>query len=485
MGNERDEKDKALFDPGNMLFVFYVGVVMGLIFLAMVVDGRAAVDRGNRGEFNLSEVQQGELLFTGTSEGKYLPAPQLSQDVEIYVSGMAARTMVRQRFLNSSKEWQEAIYVFPLPDESAVDRLRMRVGERVIEGEIREKIEARKIYEQARKEGKKASLLAQERPNIFTMSVANIGPGEEVEVEIEYQQVVGLADGVFSLRFPMVVGPRYIPGSPLAENGEQGAIHFAGSGWSLDTDQVADASRITPPVAIGAENKLNPVRLMVELAAGFPVAGVESLYHGITVSDEARETKLIRFSGEVMADRDFVLEWKAEKLQSPHAALFTENRGGNDYLLLMLMPPEGENTDKVLARELIFVLDTSGSMAGPSIIQARAALVLAISRLHEYDRFNVIEFNSTARKLFPKAEAANVENRDRAVRFVESLQVDGGTEIASALNLALDGRQNNERIRQVIFLTDGCVGNEETLLAMIGSRLGDSRLFTVGIGSAP
>lgn len=139
---------------------------------------------------------------------------------------MTARTIVRQRFLNSSEEWQEAIYVFPLPDESAVDRLRMRVGERVIEGVVREKIEARKIYEQAKEQGKKASLLSQERPNIFTMAVANIGPGEEVEVEIEYQQVVSFADGVFSLRFPMVVGPRYIPGSAPAEYGEEGEFTF-------------------------------------------------------------------------------------------------------------------------------------------------------------------------------------------------------------------------------------------------------------------
>ncbi|MBU0945382.1 MAG: marine proteobacterial sortase target protein [Proteobacteria bacterium] len=485
MDNEKDEKKRALLDPGNMLFVLYVGFVLGLILLAMVVDGQAAVDRGDRGGYSLSEVRQGELLFPGTKAGEYLPAPRLSQDVEIYVSAMVARTVLRQRFLNGSRTWQEAIYVFPLPDESGVDQLRIRVGERLIEGEIREKIEARKIYEQARKEGKKASLLAQERPNIFTVSVANIGPGEEVEVEIEYQQVVELRDGTFSLRFPMVVGPRYIPGTPLAEEGDERELHFAGSGWSLATDQVPDAPRITPPVATARENPLNPLRLMVELAAGFPVARVESLYHGIRVADEGEGIQVIRFSGEVVADRDFVLEWEAEKLDSPHAALFSENRGQSDYLLLMLMPPQGENRGPAVARELIFVLDTSGSMAGPSIIQAREALVLALSRLHDSDRFNVIEFNSTARKLFSRAEAADNEHRKRAIRFVQSLQADGGTEIASALELALDGRQDHERIRQVIFLTDGSVGNEENLLAMIDSRLGDSRLFTVGIGSAP
>ncbi len=230
---------------------------------------------------------------------------------------------------------------------------------------------------------------------------------------------------------------------------------------------------------------MNPVRLMLELAAGFPVARVESLYHGITVEEEDGTKKLVRFNGEVRADRDFVLEWEAEKLQTPHAALFTENRRDKDYLLLMLMPPEAENVGEAPPRELIFVLDTSGSMAGPSIIQAREALVLAISRLTEHDRFNVIEFNSHARKLFHQVEPADAKHQDKAIRFVQSLQADGGTEIASALDLALDGKEIHERIRQVIFLTDGSVGNEKKLLAMINSRLGDSRLFTVGIGSAP
>ncbi len=245
MTKGRDEKKMRSLDPGNILLVLYVGFVMCITLLALVVDGRAAVSREERSGLRLSEVRQGELLFAGVGDGQYLPAPRLSQEVEIYISGMAARSIVRQRFVNSTEQWQEAIYVFPLPDESGVEQLRMRVGERVIEGEIREKEEAQKVYEQARREGKKASLLSQERPNIFTMAVANIGPGEEVEIEIEYQQVVGLTGGIFSLRFPMVVGPRYIPGLPLSQDAEQGGIRFAGTGWSQDTDQVPDASRIT------------------------------------------------------------------------------------------------------------------------------------------------------------------------------------------------------------------------------------------------
>jgi len=203
MINGKDDGRRTAPDPGNTLFIVYVGFVACLILLSMVLDGYAAVVAGDSGEVSLSEIRQGSLLFSARSDkGGFIAAPQLSQDVEIYISGMTSRTMVRQRFLNRTDQWQEAIYVFPLPDESAVDQLRMKIGDRIIEGEIKEKEEAKKVYEQARKDGKKASLLSQERPNVFTMAVANIGPGEEVEVEIEFQQVVALSDGIFSIHFP-------------------------------------------------------------------------------------------------------------------------------------------------------------------------------------------------------------------------------------------------------------------------------------------
>lgn len=478
MAKKHEKNNKITLDPGNALLVLYIGFLLFFIFLALVVDGYAAVSP--------LEVRQGELLLRDVNEnGNFIPAPHLSQDVEIYVSGMVARTVLNQRFINDTDSWQEAIYVFPLPAESAVDTLRMKIGERVIVGEIKEKEEAKKVYERAKSQGKRASLLAQERPNIFTMAVANIAPGEEVEVEIAFGQVVALTNGVFSLRFPMVVAPRYIPGKAIGITGDGEKVQFSGSGWSVDTEKVPDASRITPPVLTVQGTKINPVRLMLELVAGFPVARLTSLYHGITVDRGTEKTQLIRFNGEVKADRDFVLEWEAEAQQNPQAALFVEQRDHNEYQLLMLTPPSLDAGSVAPARELIFVLDTSGSMAGASIVQARQALILAISRLSEQDRFNIIEFNSTASKLFENAEKGDSQHRKKAIIFVGGLHANGGTEIASALDLALDGKNNHERIRQVIFLTDGSVGNERELFAMIESRLGDSRLFTVGIGSAP
>ncbi len=474
----------SIADPGNVLILIYVACIIIFLLLGSLSQaGAVEVPEENR-TITYDDLQRGELLIPATKKGRFTPAPLLDQQVRIFISGMTAKAVVRQQFENRSSEWIEAVYAFPLPDESAVEKLRMQVGERIIEGEIKEKKEAKKIYEKAKSEGKKSSLLVQRRPNIFTTSVANIGPGERITVEIEYQQVVGFADNRFSLRFPMVIAPRYIPGIPVA--GESPAqLSFGGGGWARDTDQVPDASHITPHVLEPGNKKINPIELFIELSAGFSLARVESLYHGMAIDEHEDNVYSLAFNGEVKADRDFVLEWEAKRGSEVSAALFSEMKGEEQYMLLMVMPPEKQGAIQRFPREMIFVLDTSGSMAGASILQAKKALKLAISRLDPNDRFNVIEFNSSARSFFSSPQIADTENTGRAMQFVENLQADGGTEISQALQLALDGRKDTNRLRQVVFLTDGSVGNEEQLFSIIGERLGDSRLFTVGIGSAP
>jgi Ca-activated chloride channel family protein len=393
-------------------------------------------------------------------------APLVSTDVTIRVAGPIARARVVQTFVNPESDWYEGVYVFPLPENGAVDRLILRVGARVVEGEIRERAAARAQYTQARAAGQRAALLDQERPNIFPTQVANIGPRDTVVVEIEYQQVLRYDAGRFSLRFPMVVGPRYIPAGPM---------------------RVADAHRIIPPVMRpGTENgRVNPVSIRVALDAGVPLATVESAYHRVHVeapSPERREITLAE--GAVPADRDFALAWTPRVHEAPQAAWFTEEKEGRHYGVLMVLPPAAAPGAR-LARETVFVLDTSGSMSGASIKQAKQAQLLALQRLQPEDRFDIIEFNSSACALFGGARDATPENVRAATRWVASLEARGGTEMAAALQLALNGSESVERVRQVIFLTDGAVGNEEALFRLLGERLGDSRLFTVGIGSAP
>jgi Ca-activated chloride channel family protein len=358
--------------------------------------------------------------------------------------------------------------------------MKLIIGERIIESEIQRRAEARKTYEQARKSGRKASLVEQQRPNLFTNNVANIGPGESVTVEIAYQQSVTYRNERFSIRFPLTAGVRYIPGAPRIDG-------FDGGGWALNTDQVADASRITPPMTATGAGHPNPVRIEVHLDAGMALSQVTSSYHPIKWMETQPHHYRVSLANErVPADRDFELTWMPEPGKAPRAALFVQAREDADYALLMLLPPEiGWARQNALSREMIFVIDTSGSMAGASIEQAKEALQLGLERLKPGDRFNIIEFNSQTRNFAPAAVDVTAESLSQARRFVEGLVADGGTEMAGALEAALKNQQENGRLRQVVFLTDGSIGNEEQLFRIINDRLGRSRLYTIGIGSAP
>jgi Ca-activated chloride channel homolog len=426
----------------------------------------------------LGDAKEGRLVFK--SKDGMLTAPTLKTDVQMRITGMIARVKVEQHFKNPTKDWMEGVYVFPLPDESAVDHLDMKIGDRVIEGQIKEKDEAKKTYEAAKQEGKKATLLEQERTNIFTTNVANIGPDEEITVAIEYQETLRYDQGQFRIRFPMVVAPRYIPGTPIAGG-------FVGTGFSPNTDQVPDANHITPPVLHPSKGLINPVSIKVDLDAGFPLAKLESPYHETDMKQDGHRYAINLANGETPANRDFELVWKPEVGSSPQAAVFIETKNDKTYALVMVMPPSeaSETKTKPLPREVIFVIDTSGSMEGMSIEQARESLGLALSRLTLQDRFNVIQFNSYTSKLFPNAVPVNGNTLQEAQRYARSLVATGGTEIAGALDAALINSDNPAVIRQVVFMTDGSVGNEEELFSIIRKKLGDSRLFTIGIGSAP
>ncbi|MFK5978667.1 MAG: marine proteobacterial sortase target protein [Rhizobiaceae bacterium] len=437
-----------------------------------------------------NDINSGTLLFPSKREGYYVEAPRLATSVKIDISGPIARAIVTQRFENPSKSWVEGIYVFPLPDDSAVDTLKMKIGDRTIEGLIKPKAKAREIYEQAKREGKKASLLEQQRPNMFTNAVANIGPGETIVIQIEYQQTVKQDSGTFSLRFPMVVAPRYNP-KPIVQTVD---FKQGKSGWGA-VDPVPDRDKITPPVLDPRTNaKINPVKLSVHLAAGFPLDTVISHFHKIDVKsiDETVRT-LTLANGEVPADKDFELSWTA-KGTAPSAALFQEEIDGQSFILAMITPPK--LTSEQLAqikkkdREIIFVIDNSGSMSGQSIKQARLSLETALKRLSPRDKFNIVRFNNTHEMVFQTAVPADKENLDIALRFVRNLQAEGGTEMLGALRAALydripRGQSGKELVRQVVFITDGAIGNEQQLFKEIASNLGRSRIFTIGIGSAP
>ncbi|MEK1892859.1 MAG: marine proteobacterial sortase target protein [Rhizobium sp.] len=432
-----------------------------------------------------NDVNSGSLLFPAKEPGFFVEAPRLKTDVQMDVSGPIARVKVTQRFQNPSKGWVEGTYVFPLPENSAVDVLKMQIGERFIEGQIKPRQEAREIYEQAKAEGKKAALLEQQRPNIFTNQVANIGPGETIVVQIEYQQAVHQSGGAFFLRFPMVVAPRYNP-APIVQT-----VEFNnGAGFASANDPVENREKIGAPLLDPRDNaKINPVALTVNLKAGFPLGDVKSSFHDVDIKKDGGQNRMISLKGEsVPADKDFELTWRAAPGKTPSAGLFREVVNGKAYLLAFVTPPATPGASSPAAkREVVFVIDNSGSMSGPSIEQAKESLALAISKLNPGDRFNVIRFDDTMTDYFNGLVAATPGNREKAIAYVRGLTADGGTEMLPALQDALrnQGAVENGALRQVVFLTDGAIGNEQQLFAEISQNRGDARVFTVGIGSAP
>jgi Ca-activated chloride channel family protein len=469
------------------LFLLVQGIAVMLVaFVALLVSfepGWSATTE-QAGLLQPGDAKSGSLLLK--EDGAYTEAIRLGTDVDITVSGPTLRARITQIFRNPTKDWVEATYVYPLATNGAVDTLKMVVGDRVIVGDIKERQQARIIYEQARSAGQKAALTQQERPNIFTNSVANIGPGETVLVQIEYQEPVHQSGNEYSLRLALVVAPRYNP-APIVQSVD---FRNDGSGWGATaSNPVPDRDRISPPVLDPAKNApVNPTSITVRLKAGFALGEVRSHHHNVKTESPDNTTRIVTLAaGAVPADRDFELTWKPAAEKAPSVGLFREHVGDADYLLAFVTPPSAEQaTQKPLPREVVFVIDNSGSMGGTSIVQAKASLTYALSRLQPTDRFNVIRFDDTMDVLFPASVPADAAHVGEATSFVDALQARGGTEMVPAMRAALtDKLGDTSMVRQIVFLTDGAIGNEQQLFETITSMRGRSRVFMVGIGSAP
>ncbi|MDR1530133.1 MAG: marine proteobacterial sortase target protein [Burkholderiales bacterium] len=489
---------KALRNIRDLLrfvsMAFLVGAISGIALIAIVMlFSSAAMAQTN------NEVRRGELLFA-SEDGERIAATLVATNIDAQLNGLIARVKVVQTFKNPEASVREAVYAFPLPEKSAVDRMEIQIGERRIEGQIKERAQAKKIYETAKQEGRKAALVEQWRPNMFTTSVAPIGAFETVVVTIEYQQSLRYDQGVFSWRFPLAITPRYTPMPLSAEDSgapiraEHQEVTFASEVMStpVSTQTPLSAQPLAEmPIAMdGSAHSIKTdsgVNIDITLAPGAPITEVISAYHDIDMAALDEDRYFITLAdGEIPADRDFEISWTPLVGAAPVSALYSETFDGENYYYLMMLPKD--NTDEQrhrIARELTFIIDTSGSMSGEPIRQAKQALSLAISRLASDDYFNVIEFNSTTRQLFKQPVPVNDSTLSKARHFVSRLQADGGTEMYPALQSALSALAASGLVGQVVFLTDGAVGNEEQLFSLIRDSLGERRLFTVGIGSAP
>jgi Ca-activated chloride channel family protein len=435
-----------------LLALLLVGVVWPPVFGA-TADSTAA---------NPGEARAGSLFLCAMPCERSLQAVRQSTHIRAQVTGNVARVRVTQKFENPSDDWVEGLYVFPLSAGAAVDELEMLVGERRIRGEIKRKQEARAAYEQAKSEGRRASLVDQKRPNMFSTSVANIAPHSSITVEIAYLDTIPFRDGRYALSLPLSITPRYTPGELV----EGRVTAIAPASAELVTSEVQNA------------------QIEIELVPGFPVQSVQSLNHTVAMQMTG-PGRIIRLRSPIVpADRDFELVWRPSVAPETHAAAFAERFGDDTYVLVTLMPPQ-MSAERTYKREVLFIIDTSGSMSGPSIEQAREALRLGVQRLQPGDTFNVIRFSNDATSLFPVSQPAVGVNRQTATEFIQRLVADGGTEMRAALDLAFAMPPTQDSLRQIVFITDGSVSNEAELVKLIDSRIGGARLFTVGIGAAP
>ncbi|MBN1355273.1 VWA domain-containing protein [bacterium] len=422
----------------------------------------------------IGEPGQGSLIvLDGQSADLNLPLEHTS--VQASISGFVARVTVTQSFGNDLDHAVEAVYVFPLPDQAAVDDMTMYIGNTVIRGLIKERSEAQRIYDQARQNGRTASLLTQERPNIFTQSVANILPGDDVRIVISYVQDMKYDRGEYEFNYPMVVGPRFIPGIPAGRQG---------GGWSDDTDAVPDASRITPPVLEPGTRSGHDISLEVDLNAGVPIQNIHSPSHRIRIERIGESESHVEIApDDIIPNKDFILRY-AVAGRLPESAVLAHAGDLGGFFTLMIQPQAGFEVEEVTPKEMIFVVDCSGSMSGAPIAKAKEAMRRCIAGMNPRDSFQIIRFSSAASKFSPGPLPNTPANIQKALTYIDSMSGSGGTMMIEGIKAALDYPEDPHRLRMVLFMTDGYIGNETEILSAIEQKLRKARLFSFGVGSS-
>jgi Ca-activated chloride channel family protein len=448
----------------------------------------------------LEDITQGALRILHGE--RIVESPLRHTDVDVHLSGFIARVNVRQTFENPYNELIEAVYVFPLPHKAAVNRLTLQVGARRIVGVIKRREDARLVYEQAVAEGKTAGLLEQERPNIFTQSVGNIPPRGTVVIGFSYVDVLPYDLGTYEFHFPLVVGPRYLPGRPISSTphllpelpGSVGEIDAppagtapSGTGWSPDTDRVPDASRITPPVLKPGHRTGHDIDLVLELNAGVPIRDLQVINHEAELRYVGESGARITLSpADAIPNKDFVLRYQVAGKKPQMALLSHAPRDDDGCFMLMIQPGLEEELAKAPPREVVFLIDVSGSMRGRPTEKVKETLRAFFDLARPSDTFQIVTFASRAQKLFADPVAATGANIARALNFTRNMRGGGGTEMLQGIRTVLDAPVDPERVRIVLMLTDGYIGNEAEIIEEVGRKSGDQiRVWTVGIGSSP
>jgi Ca-activated chloride channel family protein len=374
--------------------------------------------------------------------------------VDITVTGFMQEVTVTQRFKNPFSAPIEALYAFPLPDDAAVHEMTLVAGARTIKAQVKKRFEARQLYEQAKAEGRRAALLDQERPNVFTQSVANLLPGEAVLVTVSYVAPLAFDEGVYTLDFPMTVGPRFIP----------------------DTGAVPDADQVTPPQVRGGRD----IEVSVKLDAGSVIETLWSVSHRLILDrPSSREARLSLDPSDSLPNKDLIVRWRVSGPETRAAMLAS----GGAFALMINPEIRGANPPAT-PKELVFLIDTSCSMSGAPLDAAKGAMRLALQELTPNDTFMLIDFAQDARVFSEQPLPATPLQLERAMRHLDALPAAGGTNQLAGIRKALERPEDPERLRMVLLMTDGYIGNEDQIFAETSKRLGSARLFGFGIGSS-
>jgi hypothetical protein len=455
-----------------------LSVAITLLLLSLNQHDSAAAAKAKT---KVSSQTQGSLQAL-TPDGK--PAgdcPLKHTAVKAEVSGFLSRVTVTQEFENPYPDKIEAVYTFPLPQSAAVDDLTMLIGDRTVKGKIMRREEAKAAYESAKSLGKVASLLDQERPNIFTQSLANIMPGQQISVTISYVETLKYNDGSYEWTFPMVVAPRYIPAGSQKQQ--------ADAGDTGESENVPDAARILrgvhgPDARATGMRAGHDVSLEVTIDAGVPVDILSSKTHEVDVERTDERRAVVRLKDQAtIPNKDFVLQYQVAGQKIEDAVLAHRTRA-DGFFTLILQPPQRVTAEDVMPKELVFVLDTSGSMEGFPLDKAKETMKLALKNLYPHDMFNVITFAGDTKVLFPEPVPATEENLKKARDFLSGRKSDGGTEMMAAIRAALEPSDSQQHVRIACFMTDGIVGNDMEIISEV-QKHPNARVFAMGFSDAP